>query len=138
MSPIREMTINDYEQLIELWSRIQGLVLSESDSKENIKLYLTRNLGMSFVTEQDGRITGTILCGHDGRRGYIYHVAVDPESRGQKLGERLVRASLGRLRQEGIEKCHLFVLDDNEIGRRFWHAVGWEKRSGFCVFSRDV
>ncbi|MBP1975145.1 GNAT family N-acetyltransferase [Cohnella thailandensis] len=135
---IREMTVNDYDQMIELWSRIEGLAISNADSKSNIEKYLNRNKGLSCVYEEEGRIAGTILCGHDGRRGFIYHVAVDPEFRQRKIGQRMVDLCLGKLKEEGIDKCHIFVLDDNEVGNRFWSRTGWDRRSGFSVYSRDT
>lgn len=132
------MTINDYEQMIELWSGIEGLALSNADSKENIDMYLNRNKGLSYVYEQDSKIIGTILCGHDGRRGFIYHVAVNPDYRKQKIGYQLVQASLEKLSKEGIDKCHIFVIEDNVVGNDFWASTGWEKRSGFFVYSKNT
>jgi ribosomal protein S18 acetylase RimI-like enzyme len=138
MQMIREMHILDYDQMIELWNSIEGLALSNADSRSNIEAYLARNKGLSFVYESEGRIVGTVLCGHDGRRGFIYHAAVNPEFRNQRIGQAMVDRSLSRLQDEGIDKCHIFVLDDNEIGGRFWSRTGWAKRSGFSVFSKDT
>jgi len=135
---IREMSIQDYEQAVELWNRMDGLALSEADSKERIEAYLLRNEGLSFVAAAKERIVGTILCGHDGRRGFIYHVAVSPDYRGRKLGNRLVEKSLEQLKVQGIDKCHLFVLEDNALGGKFWSAVGWQKRNGFYIYSKNV
>lgn len=135
---IREMKIEDYEQMIALWQSIDGLVLSEADSRESIEAYLHRNPGLSYVCEDHDRVVGTILCGHDGRRGFIYHLAVNPDYRNQKIGHQLVDISLSKLHEEGIDKCHIFVLEDNEIGNRFWAARGWEKRSGFYVYTRST
>lgn len=135
---IREMTIQDYERMIGLWSEIDGLALSEADSRANIEMYLTRNKGLSYVYEVEGEVVGTILCGHDGRRGYIYHVAVSPKFRNRRIGVQLVELSLDKLKEEGIDKCHIFVLDDNEVGSQFWSKIGWAKRSGFAVYSKDV
>ncbi|CAH1216927.1 Acetyltransferase YpeA [Paenibacillus plantiphilus] len=138
MSAIREMSINDYEQMIELWKGIEGLALSDADSRDNIDRYINRNKGLCYVYEQDHRIVGTILCGHDGRRGYIYHVAVHPDYRNQRIGNMLVQTGLEKLRNEGIDKCHLFVIEDNVVGNGFWAAVGWEKRSGFYIYSKNI
>ncbi|CAH1195077.1 Acetyltransferase YpeA [Paenibacillus allorhizoplanae] len=138
MRAIREMTINDYEQMIELWSGIQGLALSDADSKENINMYLVRNKGLSYVFEHNNEIVGTILCGHDGRRGFIYHVAVSPAFRKQKIGNSLVQTSLDKLSKESIHKCHIFVIEDNSVGNHFWTSMGWEKRSGFYVYSKNT
>jgi ribosomal protein S18 acetylase RimI-like enzyme len=138
MDTIREMTIFDYEEMIELWSRIDGLSLSNADSKPNIEKYLNRNKGLNYVYEQDSKIIGTILCGHDGRRGFIYHVAVDSDYRKQKIGNKLVQTSLEKLSIEGIDKCHIFVIEENVIGNSFWTSTGWEKRNGFFVYSKNT
>jgi len=135
---IREMALADYEQMIELWNRIDGLAISEADSKDNIALFLSRNKGLSLVYEAEGKVVGTVMCGHDGRRGFIYHVAVDPSYRQQGIAQRMVEKGLAGLQQEGIAKCHIFVLDDNEAGNRFWSSTGWEKRSGFSVYTSDT
>lgn len=134
----REMVAADYSRMIVLWREIEGLALSEADSEERIAGYLTRNEGMSFVCESRGVVVGTILAGHDGRRGFLYHVAVSPAYRGKRIAQRLVSLSLAKLREVGIDKCHLFVREDNELGQRFWASTGWAKRSGFYVYSRDV
>ncbi|WP_145320191.1 GNAT family N-acetyltransferase [Paenibacillus xylanexedens] len=138
MYKIREMTINDYEMSIELWQRTEGMALSEADSKESINYYLNRNTGMSFVCVDKEQVIGTILCGHDGRRGYIYHVAVDPEYRGKSLGKKLVVSSLEKLRLEGIGKCHIMVIADNEIGNEFWTRTEWTKRDGILLYSSNT
>lgn len=134
----RKMEIADYDRLIALWRRIEGLALSEADEREEIAAYLRRNEGMSFVCETEGELAGTILCGHDGRRGYVYHAAVDPAYRGRGIARQLASLSLDKLREAGIGKCHLFVLEDNDAGAGFWAATGWQRRSGFYVYSRDV
>ena len=131
----REMTIEDYEASISLWSKTEGVVLNDGDSRTAIANYLERNPRLSFVCEEDGRLLGTILCGHDGRRGFIYHAAVNPEHRGFGIGSKLVALSLERLQEAGIMKCHLFVLADNEIGNRFWNRSGWKKREDIVTFT---
>ncbi|TMV51972.1 GNAT family N-acetyltransferase [Paenibacillus mesophilus] len=135
---LTEMTVDHYEQSIELWKSTEGLVLSESDSKANIGLFLSRNEGMSFVCLEGGRVVGTIMCGHDGRRGFLYHVAVSKTFRGKGIARRMVERSLEALRAAGITKCHLFTLESNEAGNRYWSGTGWERRSGILLYSRDV
>jgi len=138
MTTFRTMEIADYDAMIALWRRIEGLVLSDADEREAIEAYLKRNEGMSFVCEAEGKLAGTMMCGHDGRRGFIYHAAVDPDYRGRGIARRLAEMSLDKLREAGIDVCHLFVLEDNDAGDRFWTAAGWRRRSGFYVYSRDV
>ncbi len=138
MQNIREMSIDDYEACIALWNQTEGMVLSDADSRESIAFYLNRNPDSSFVYVLDEKIIGTVLCGHDGRRGYMYHVAVDPQFRGKSIAKKLVRSSLDRLKLAGITKCHLMVLEGNDIGKRFWTQSGWQLRSGILLYSSNT
>jgi ribosomal protein S18 acetylase RimI-like enzyme len=134
---IREMRMPDHGECCELWSGTPGVRLTDADTEEAIGAFLCRNPGMSFVAEEGNEIIGTSMCGHDGRRGYIYHVAVKPEYRGKRLGTRLVEACMERLRAEGINKCHVFVLADNALGNSFW-ASFFKKRADIALYSRDI
>lgn len=135
---INEININDYDEIYALWLRTPGMGLSEADSRENIEKFLTRNNSLSFCASDNGRIIGTILCGHDARRGYIYHVTVAEEYRGKGIGHGLVEMSLQKLKEAGIGKCHLFVFADNELGNAFWNAKGWTKRDDIYVYSKNT
>ncbi len=135
---IREIHIDDYDEIHALWERTPGIGLSNADRWGNIQRFLSRNKGMSFCYEEDGKIVGTVLCGHDGRRGHIYHAAVAEEYRGRGIGRLLVERSLKKLKEEGIDKCHLFVYPDNETGNAFWKAIGWTKRGDILVYTRDI
>lgn len=137
-SEIREIHLDDYDEIYTLWSRTSGMGLSDADSEQNIRNFLIRNKGMSFCYEENGKIIGTILCGYDGRRGYIYHVTVAEECRGRGIGRLLVEKSLQKLKESGIYKCHLFVFRDNEIGNAFWSSTDWIKREDIFVYSRDT
>ncbi len=132
------MSINNYEEIYELWCNIPGLCISCADSKDAIAKYLERNQDMSFVFYIGTKIVGTILCGNDGRRGYIHHACVHPEYQGKGIGKKLVEASLGELKKQGIAKCHLFVLCDNIQGIDFWDRIGWEKRNDIYTYSKDI
>ncbi|PZD97266.1 GNAT family N-acetyltransferase [Paenibacillus sambharensis] len=138
MHEIREMVIEDYPSLIELWNRTEGLAIGEADSEEAIDHYLQRNPGMSFVCADENKIIGTVMCGHDGRRGYLYHVAVDQDYRGRNLAQELVKRSLSRLSEEGIHRCHILVIADNEIGKHFWTKTGWNRRDGILLYSHET
>lgn len=128
--------IEDYEEIFSLWRQSEGLGLSEADSKEPLDRFLLQNPGTSFVARLDGRIVGTILTGHDGRRGYVYHVAVHRDYRRLGVERRLVERALKALHEAGISKCHLFVFPDNPGGMVFWKSLGWEERTDLKVFSR--
>ncbi len=135
---IRELHIDDYSEVYILWSRTAGVGLNEADSRENFKKFLLRNKGLSFCCKKDNRIVGTALCGHDGRRGYLYHVAVAEGYRGKGIGSLLVEKSLGKLEEEGINKCHLFVFADNLSGNAFWSSTGWTKRDDIFAYSKNL
>ena len=136
----REMTITDYGRVIALWQKTpgMGLSLSDVDSREGINVFLERNPGLSFVCEEGEQLIATVLCGHDGRRGYIYHLAVDEAFRKQGIGQRLTLQSLQALRRAGIVKCHLFVYKNNEDAHVFYDRLGWQKRTTLDIFSKDI
>ena len=136
MTTILPLTLAAYPELLALWQACPGIGLSAADDKENIARFLARNPGLSFMVTADGRVAGSLLAGHDGRRGYLYHLTVHPQYRRQGLGRMLVAACLAALAQEGIQKCHLFLFDDNELARQFWQAVGWQLRGDILVASR--
>jgi ribosomal protein S18 acetylase RimI-like enzyme len=135
---LREMTISDYDQILALWQKTPGLGLSDADSREGISAFLKRNTGLCFVYEEGERLIGTILCGHDGRRGYIYHLAVDEAYRKRGIGRQLTQQSLDALQQRGIAKCHLFVYRDNKEAELFYDRLGWQKRTTLDIFSKDI
>jgi ribosomal protein S18 acetylase RimI-like enzyme len=134
----RQMTIEDYESVTELWKGMRGIGLSQADSRENIEAFLSKNPGLSFVAVEDGALVGAVLCGQDGRRGFLYHLAVAPKKRRAGVGAILVNRCLERLAGLGLRKCHIFVMADNEEGKRFWRKTGWQERFDLVVMSRDV
>ena len=135
---IEAMTAGDYDQVIALWQAAEGVGLSEADSREQITRYLERNPGLSLLARQDGELVGAVLCGHDGRRGYIHHLAVRPESRRQGIGLRLVRACLSGLHRQGMQKCHLFVFRQNSPAIAFWLANNFTGRDELSMMSTYI
>ncbi|MGO9412821.1 MAG: GNAT family N-acetyltransferase [Spirochaetia bacterium] len=136
---IRAFDMGDYDAAYALWQASEGIGLSAADSRENIGSFLERNPGLSFAAlSSNGSLVGALLASCDGRRGFLYHCAVARESRGQGIGRALVGRSLAALAALGMRKCHIFVVADNEEGRRFWRRIGWEERATILVMSRDV
>jgi ribosomal protein S18 acetylase RimI-like enzyme len=123
---IREMTIDDYEEVAALWKATDGVWFDEDDEVGKLDAYLRRNPGLSFVARCEGRVVATVQCGHDARRGYLHHLAVAPNYRRQGLGAALVERSLARLAELGIPQCNINVLGDNQAGLKFWESTGWE------------
>lgn len=136
---IRPFAMSDYEAAYALWSGMDGVGLSGADEAPAIAAYLARNPGTSFVAvDSAGALLGTILGGHDGRRGYIHHLAVAADQRRQGTGRRLVERCLHELAAAGIQKCHLFIYHQNKHGRAFWQAVGWHERYDIQLMSCNL
>ncbi len=132
------MTIDDYDRITAVWKRTTGIGLSDADTKENILYFLQRNPGLSFVCESGETIVGTVLCGHDGRRGYIYHLAVDDAARKRGIGRQMMARALENLRRQKIAKCHLFLYADNDSAMRFYEKTGWVRRGNLLIYSKDL
>ena len=126
---VRIMTIEDYEGVYALWKKIKGFgIRSIDDSKEGVARFLKRNPTTSVVAEKDGRIVGSILCGHVGRRGCLYHVCVDEDYRRHGIGKRMVVFAMKALKEEKINKVSLIAFTENDIGNAFWNTIGWTER----------
>lgn len=126
---VRIMTIEDYEGVYALWKKIKGFgIRSIDDSKEGVARFLKRNPDDKCRGEKDGRIVGSILCGHDGRRGCLYHVCVDEDYRRHGIGKRMVVFAMKALKEEKINKVSLIAFTENDIGNAFWNTIGWTER----------
>lgn len=134
----REFGIDDYDAAVELWNRVEGLDVAEGDDRETIRRFLARNPGLSRIAADETKIVGAVLCGHDGRRGYVYHLAVDPEYHGRGLGRRLIDECLAGLKRAGLERANILVAKDNPRGLEFWRRSGWEDLEGAIPMGRDV
>jgi ribosomal protein S18 acetylase RimI-like enzyme len=135
---ITPMTIESYDEVFSLWQQSEGVGLSSADSRDAISHFLKKNQGLSFVASTNGQIVGTILSGHDGRRGYLYHLVVHSEYRMQGLGRKLVAQCLLALKGAGIHKCHLFAFQSNSSGIAFWKSIGWTLRSDILAMSINI
>ncbi len=129
MFTVRSMQIEDYDQVYALWMTIHGFsIRTIDDSREGVERFLKRNPGISVVAEMGGRVVGAILCGHDGRRGCLYHVCVHEAYRMHGIGRAMVVHCMNALQQEGINKVSLIAFTKNDIGNAFWKQIGWTKR----------
>ena len=126
---IRTMTIEDFDQVHALWMTIKGFgIRSIDDSKEGVERFLKRNPTTSVVAEIDNKIVGSILCGHDGRRGCLYHVCVDEKYRRHGIGKAMVVYAMQALKKEKINKVSLIAFTVNDIGNAFWNTIEWTER----------
>lgn len=134
----RECSISDYDAVLGLWQRVEGLEIAEGDDSESVAHFLARNPGLSRVATDGVAIVGIALCGHDGRRGYIYHLAVDPAYQARGLGRRLMDECLDGLRRAGLKRALILVANDNPRGRKFWRRYGWEEVPGPIIMGIDL
>lgn len=134
----REFVIEDYDAVFALWQKVEGLDIAEGDDRETVGRFLKRNPGLSRVATAGSTIVGGVLCGHDGRRGYIYHLAVDPAYQELGIGRRLAAECRKRLKAERVERVNILVAHDNPRGREFWKCCGWEELEGAVAMGGDV
>jgi N-acetylglutamate synthase len=134
----REFSIGDYDAAVQLWQRVEGVEVAEGDDREGIAQFLARNSGLSRIAVDGSAMVGVALCGHDGRRGHIYHLAVDPDYQGRGLGKRLLDECLEGLRRVGLERAIIMVANDNLPGREFWLRYGWEEIPGAISMGIDL
>ena len=132
------MTVDHVPQVVELWNVTEGLILMYSDNAADLARYYADNPDMCHLAIRDGQIVGTALCGHDGRRGYLHHLAVASRHRSQGIGRALVDVCLSKLTAAGIQQYNLFIVDDNDAGRRFWADKGWSEWSNIRLKSKRM
>jgi ribosomal protein S18 acetylase RimI-like enzyme len=135
---IRAMSIDDHPAVHALWVGTPGIGLSESDGRAGTDAFLWRNAGMSAVAVAGSEVVAAVLCGHDGRRGYLHHLAVSDAWRGRGLARELLAWCFGALAAHGIPKCNVFLFSDNAAGAAFWRHDGWSVRGDLQVFQKPV
>lgn len=134
----REFRADDYDVAAELWRGVEGIEIAEGDAKDEVAHFLRRNPGLSRVALVGSTIVGVALCGHDGRRGHIYHLAIDPSYRERGIGKRLVEECLEQLQRAGLTRAIVMVAADNPRGREFWRRCGWEEIDGAVAMGIDL
>jgi N-acetylglutamate synthase len=121
---IRPLLISDYDDVYRLWSQSEGMSLQDDDERARIEIYLKRNPGLCYVAVMQNRVVGSVLCGHDGRRTVLRHLAVEEECRNEGIARAPIAKVMASLRGQGIRKCNVYVMDENVAGQRFWTYVG--------------
>ena len=132
---ITEMVIEHYEDVLRLMQETPGITVRDADSREATERYLLRNPGLSFVAIDNEKLIGCVMCGHDGRRGYLQHLIVAIDYRNKGIGSTLSEKCLSKLEQIGTFKTHIDVLVDNNIANQYWSNRGWVKRTDILRYS---
>ena len=127
------------EPALALYRGCAGVGLSAGDSTPEIAAFLARNAGCSAVVETPaGLVVGAVMCGHDGRRGFLYHLAVHPDERGHGLGRALIAHAVSALREAGISRVSIHVFANNAEGTKFWAKLGWRARADLSVLQFEL
>ena len=134
----REFSIADYDAAVQIWQRVEGVEIAEGDDRKGVAQFLARNPGLSRVAVDGPAVVGVALCGHDGHRGHIYHLAVDPAYHGRGLGKHLLDECLDGLHRAGVQRVSILVASDNQRGAEFWKRRGWEEIPGAIAMGIDV
>lgn len=129
----------DYQQAHDLWSSMEkGVHVSRSDTPAEIQKKLSRDPDLFLVAEYENKIIGSVIGGYDGRRGLIYHLAVDAAFRGQGIGSRLMDEVESRLRDKGCLKCYLLVASDNTDVEPYYERRGWQHMNDIHLFGKTL
>lgn len=132
---LRPLQADDFSGLMKLWRSAESIVIRESDTEEGYLRFLRRNPESSFAACVGSELIGSVLAGHDGWRGYLYHMAVNPDFCQRGIGSRLVNAAVSQLREVGMERIHCLVKTDNLTARQFWEACGFRQREELLDYS---
>jgi ribosomal protein S18 acetylase RimI-like enzyme len=137
---IEQMVSRDLSDIITLWDSTEGIGLhkADDDTIESLSKFLDHNPGLSFIAKWDNKIVGAVLCGYDGRRGYLHHLAVDKNYRKNGIGKELVNSCINALKELGIKKCNLFLFENNTEGEMFYHQIGWHTRSDLKTIQKAI
>ena len=136
---IRIMEISDYEQVYNMWLSCAGMGFNNvDDSKEGIEKFLKRNPTSCFVAIDEKGVVGAVIAGNDGRRGYIYHLAVNPYYRKKGIGSSLVKNVMNALEDLGINKVALVAFKRNEGANAFWKKQGFTTREDLNYRNKQI
>lgn len=139
---ILPFTIKDYDAVLELWNSVgmsKRALNPIDDSREGIERYLHRNPATCFkAVSESGKLIGVILSGHDGRRGIVHHLCVNPNAQRCGIGSQLVKAAEEALKAEGIQKIFILVFNDNEKGNAFWEKQGYSLRTNLNYRNKSL
>ncbi len=130
---------DDYLAALALWHNAgPGIHVRRSDEPEEIRKKLERDPDLFLVAEEDQKMVGTVIGGFDGRRGLIYHLAVEPGLRKRGIGTLLMQEVERRLKSKGCIRCYLMVTAENDNAIRFYEAHGWENMESIFTYAKDL
>ncbi len=132
---IREFLFpDDYARLVEIWKASgPGVNFARSDTPEEIQKKLNYSPDLFLVAEVSNSIIGSVIGGFDGRRGMVYHLAVEPNMRKQGVGKALMAEVETRLKAKGCIKSYLMIMPENPSVIDYYKELGWYKMDVFIM-----
>jgi len=134
---LREFKLSDWEDAWQLWEAQIKEGNDASWKKEKVDSFLKRNPELSLVAIIDGKLSATVMCGFDGRRGYVYHLAVADVNKRKGIGTALMKLAVAKLKAVGAGKIHLMVFMENECAKKFYHKLGFHDRDDVVLMSNS-
>jgi len=134
---IRKFKISDYDQVINLWQLCQLPLKPEGrDSRWQLEQQIKLDQIIFLVAEKEGKVIGTVLASHDGRKGWINRLAVHPDARRQGLGTQLVKKAEEELEKQGLNLLAALIEEENSASRELFVRLGYEPHSEIIYFSK--
>ncbi len=131
---IEKFTMESYENVVQLW-RKSGISVGSTDTREELERMLQRNPNLFLIGKVNNRIIGVVIGGFDGRRGYVHHLAVDPDYQKKGYGKMIMDELIEKFRKIGVHKIHLFIEKYNKDVVEFYRNLGWEIRDDLIMMS---
>ena len=131
---IEKFSMKFYKEIIELW-RKTGISVGSTDTKEELKRMIERNPHLFLIGKRDEKVIGVVMGGFDGRRGYVHHLAVDPNYQKKGYGKMIMDELMKRFRKMRVHKVHLFIEKYNKEVVKFYQNLGWDIRDDLIMMS---
>lgn len=134
---IRKFKISDYDQVINLWQLCQLPLKPEGrDSRWQLEQQIKLDQIIFLVAEKEGKVIGTVLASHDGRKGWINRLAVHPDARRQGLGTQLIKKAEEELEKQGLILLAALIEEENSASRDLFVRLGYEPHPEIVYFSK--
>jgi ribosomal protein S18 acetylase RimI-like enzyme len=123
-----------YHEVVELWKRA-GIGIGSSDTKDEVATVFARNPDLFLIGKKNRKIIAAVIGTFDGRRGYIHHLAVDPDYQNKGYGKIIMDEIIELFRDKKVHKIHLFIQKTNKQVVDFYNKLGWEIRDDIIMMS---
>jgi len=131
---IEKFNLKYYHKVVELWKKA-GIGVGSSDTKGEIAGVLNRNPDLFLIGKEDGKIVAVVIGAFDGRRGYVHHLAVDPDYQKKGYGKKIMDELIEQFRKKKVHKIHLFIEKINPEVVNFYRNLGWNVRDDLIMMS---